>query len=51
MRAAPDKPPQPLDSEWRFTGNDSYEVRSADASSGKPGQVLIFRRVADITRK
>jgi hypothetical protein len=46
MRASPEKPPQPIDSEWTIIDHDHYDVRSLvkDASTGG-NPVLHFRRV------
>lgn len=46
MRAAPDKPGQPIDSEWRLIDADHYEVRSlVPTKSGQPEKPLVFTRM------
>lgn len=46
MRAAPDRPEEQIDSEWRLTDADHYEVRSLiPAKDGKPAKPLLFTRV------
>jgi len=46
MRGSPDKPPQQIDSEWRFVDDDHYDVRSLVKSASTAGNaVLHFRRV------
>jgi hypothetical protein len=46
MRASPDKPQQPIDSEWRVVDDDHYEVRSLVKSPSTGGnKVLRFTRV------
>lgn len=46
MRASPDKPEQPIDSEWRLLDADRYEVRSlVETKSGKLPPALTFTRV------
>ena len=45
MRASPDKPPQPIDSEWRIVDRDHYDVRSLVPSASTAGDaVLHFTR-------
>ncbi len=52
MRGSPDKPPQPIDSEWRLVDDDHYEVRSLVKSPSDPtGAPLRFTRVEDAPRK
>jgi len=46
MRAAPNKPEQEIDSEWRLIDADHYEVRSlVPTKSGQPDKPLVFTRV------
>lgn len=46
MRAAPDKPEEEIDSEWRLIDVDHYEVRSLIPSkNGQPDKPHIFTRV------
>jgi hypothetical protein len=46
MRASPDKPEQPIDSEWRLIDARHYEVRSLVKSpDGRPRPALIFTRM------
>jgi len=46
MRASPNEPEQPIDSEWRIKDADHYEVRSlVDTPNGKSIPVLVFARV------
>jgi len=46
MRGSPDKPPQPIDSEWRIVDPDHYDVRSLVPSASTAGNdVRHFRRV------
>jgi hypothetical protein len=46
IRGAPDKAPQPIDSEWRVVDDDHYEVRSLVKSPSDPnGAPLRFTRV------
>jgi hypothetical protein len=52
MRAAPDKPQQQIDSEWRLIDADHYEVRSLIPSgSGRPDKPLLFTRVTEAKPK
>ena len=47
MRASPDKPQEPIDSEWLVVDDDHYEVRSLVPSASTAGKEAIrFRRVA-----
>lgn len=47
MRAAPDKPEEEIDSEWRLIDADHYEVRSlVPAKNGQPDKPHVFTRVA-----
>jgi hypothetical protein len=46
MRPSPDKPKQPIDSEWRLIDADHYEVRSlVPSKNGQLEQPLTFTRV------
>ena len=46
LRASPDKPEQPIDSEWKLLSPDSYEVQSMiRTKSDKLPPALTFRRV------
>ena len=47
MRASPARAPEAINSEWRFTGHSSYEVRSISNIAGSPTPVLTFRRIPD----
>lgn len=52
MRASPDKPEQPIDSEWRIVDPDRYEVRSlVPQADGKLPPVLTFTRVKPARRR
>jgi hypothetical protein len=52
MRASPNKPEEPIDSEWRIVDADHYEVRSLVKSpSGAETPVLKFTRVNQSGRK
>jgi hypothetical protein len=46
MRASPDKPPQPIESEWRILDANHYQVRSLVKSGLRGGNpTLTFTRV------
>lgn len=41
IRGAPDKAPQPIDSEWRLVDENHYEVRSLVKSPSGPGDAAL----------
>lgn len=46
MRGSPDKPPQPIDSEWTIVDADHYDVRSLVKDASTAGKTVIhFTRV------